>query len=105
MIFYVASNNTSGIRAGNLGQTSWSAFSSTSGAQIETLSAAIDLFTPKEAVKTKYSGFFTSLDSGGSQYRGYYAGGIFDAATSADSFSFIFPGVGAGRVSVYGYSK
>jgi hypothetical protein len=105
MIYYVASNNTSGIRAGNVNQTSWSAISSTAGSQIETLSVAIDLFTPKESVKTKYSGFFTSLDSAGASYYGYYAGGIFDAATSADSFSFILPSTGSGRVSVYGYNK
>ena len=100
--YEVRSTGASGI-GGTTGDSSWFMVRINNAA--DSLSAtSIDIFQPKEAIRTLTNGIQTYY-VGGTDVRAQYVAGAHKLATAYDGFTlYLLANTGAGRVSVYGYN-
>jgi hypothetical protein len=100
--------STFGLRVngatGQFSGTGVNKWSFTYGATGSMMSASLDIYAPKLAAITKYTGL--SFGDDGTQKIQYHTGGFFNNTTSFDSFSIIpMASNMTGTVSVYGYTN
>jgi hypothetical protein len=95
------SGNSSGIMAANTNLNRW--IVAQASATITPLSISMDIFNPKDTVRTAATAICQGTD--GTNYNGYFFQGVKAATTSFDSITFIFSASSTGTLRVYGYNQ
>jgi hypothetical protein len=92
--------NTSGIFAANTNLNRW--IIAQTSATLTPASISMDLFNPKDSVRTSATAIVSGADT---NFGGYFFHGVKAATTSFDSITFIFTGNSTGTLRLYGYNQ